>query len=370
MPRLSKAQTEARRKIERLAERKLPAAALARQLLQALLIAIPADHAMIFGVDPATHLFNRLLAYMGAGIALYRRWLQTIYLCGEPAYEVTFPGLIDAGLDAVAIRDGRERSWGFPAGYFSGFARGEFGRACRAIVTPAGGILRAHFCFHGHVVAALEMGRLDPDYPVKATDAAFLGFLAPRIGELLGAALARVRARANPDPDGLPPTAVVLLEEDGRVGLRTPAVDRWFAAVEDSPALLSGTDGVPTAIWAATAALRAGFGRSQRAAALIVPTALGPVRVEAVAAGANGSAAVTLTPARPAYPPPLPWWWPLTPAERKVLVLVVRGLSNAEIATALVLSESTVETHLRHAYRKLQVSSRTAFLARLLEEVY
>jgi DNA-binding CsgD family transcriptional regulator len=42
-----------------------------------------------------------------------------------------------------------------------------------------------------------------------------------------------------------------------------------------------------------------------------------------------------------------------------------RGKGNAEIATALYISESTVRKHLQNAYRKLGVSSRTAALALL-----
>ena len=44
---------------------------------------------------------------------------------------------------------------------------------------------------------------------------------------------------------------------------------------------------------------------------------------------------------------------------------VSRGKSNAEIALALYVSESTVRKHLQHAYRKLGVSSRTAAVALL-----
>jgi pimeloyl-ACP methyl ester carboxylesterase/DNA-binding CsgD family transcriptional regulator len=71
---------------------------------------------------------------------------------------------------------------------------------------------------------------------------------------------------------------------------------------------------------------------------------------------------------RAAVPVPRPrrpalGWAALTDAERRVADLVAGGLANREVAERLYLSRYTVETHLKHVYAKLGVSSRAELAA-------
>lgn len=60
-----------------------------------------------------------------------------------------------------------------------------------------------------------------------------------------------------------------------------------------------------------------------------------------------------------ARPSPSPDVSSLTPREREVLLLLARGLSNRELAEALVVSEKTVKSHVSSILMKLGLHDRT-----------
>lgn len=55
--------------------------------------------------------------------------------------------------------------------------------------------------------------------------------------------------------------------------------------------------------------------------------------------------------------------WRLTPRESEVLLLVARGMSNADITNLLVLSEATVKTHVAHLLSKTGARDRAQLVA-------
>jgi DNA-binding NarL/FixJ family response regulator len=67
-------------------------------------------------------------------------------------------------------------------------------------------------------------------------------------------------------------------------------------------------------------------------------------------------AAMTAATAAPAPATELPD--ELTPREAEVLRLIARGMSNTEIAVALVVSEATVKSHINHLFAKIGARDR------------
>jgi len=55
----------------------------------------------------------------------------------------------------------------------------------------------------------------------------------------------------------------------------------------------------------------------------------------------------------------------LTNQEEKIAKLICDGLSNKEIASTLFISSSTVKTHIRNLYSKLEISNRQQLIEKL-----
>jgi len=72
-------------------------------------------------------------------------------------------------------------------------------------------------------------------------------------------------------------------------------------------------------------------------------------------------------PAQDSPPKPQTFAEPLSDREREVLHLMAAGLSNHEIATKLIISTSTVKTHVNRIFSKLGAQSRTQAIVRARE---
>ncbi len=366
MPRLSRVQQEALQKLRQLASRTLLPEQLGTMLLEVLRQAIPSDRQVLLGVDPASRLFNRLLALEERHASSFWYWLEHIYLVREPNVRTTFPDLMQAQLSAIVLHDQIETSWGMPPDLFHPLSARDFSRCYHEIGSPAGGMLRAVFAVDGYYIAALEMHRLEAHPSFHPTDLAFVRLIAPLIGRMFRAAFDRERANTILDLTGPEMTGVLILSPTKTVMMATPAAQVWMEHLRANERM--GGEHLPTAVASAIASL------SDRVQELLphtvqVVTPTGPLRIEASLASEDGSLAITLVPQQSRIPLEVPASWPLTRQEHQVCELLLRGQGNRQIAAALVVSENTVESHCARVYEKLGVQNRRELLGRFFQEV-
>lgn len=62
--------------------------------------------------------------------------------------------------------------------------------------------------------------------------------------------------------------------------------------------------------------------------------------------------------------------WGMTPAEREVGLLILKGLSHKEIAALRATTEATVRQQAQAIYRKASLPGKTAFSAYFLEDLF
>jgi DNA-binding NarL/FixJ family response regulator len=366
MPRLSRVQQEALQRVRQLASRTLLPEQLGTMLLEALGKAIPSDIQTLLGVDPASRLFNRLLAMEGGDSSGFWHWLERIYLVGEPNMGMTFPGMMQARLSAVVLHDRIETSWGVPPDLFHPLTSAEYSRCFHDIGSPDRGMLRTFFAVDGQYLAALELHRLEAHPSFQPTDLTFVRLLAPLIGRALRSAFDRERANITLDLTGPEMTGVLILSPTKTVTMATPAAQAWLDLLRANERLKGAH--LPTAVASAVASLSPPA-QELLPHTVLVATPTGPLRIEASVASEDGSLAITLVPQQSRLPLEVPPSWPLTRQERQVGELLLRGQSNRQIAAALVVSENTVESHCAHVYEKLGVQNRRELLGRFFLEV-
>ena len=216
-------------------------------------------------------------------------------------------------------------------------------------------------------LVALMRGHDEPDFSDK--EIAFVARIAAHLGHGLRDALLHEQAAA-----GLPGRApgVIVVGQDGSVRSLTDQASFWLE--QFPPDHESGLE-LPAAVHAvACRALGAGGSREAGPSSARVQLTSGQwLTVQAASLRGDdpgpGAVAVTLAPASAAELEPLRLaLYDLTPREREVARLLIRGATNDEIAQALWISRYTVKDHVKSVYAKLRVTSRAELSARLFYE--
>lgn len=152
---------------------------------------------------------------------------------------------------------------------------------------------------------------------------------------------------------GLDHRALVIWDQEGRLVWASPDATTFIAARSAQAELqrlavaaarqLRGRPDSRPSLFARPARIEPYRGRSFLAEFCLIPAADRRPWLLAELSGCDGAQALLAT---------------LTAAERRVLALVARGLTNREIGTSLFVSTETVRTHVGRILRKLDVDTR------------
>ena len=225
-----------------------------------------------------------------------------------------------------------------------------------ALVTPAG--CWGYLCLH----------RADSPHGFTPAEVRLIGRLTPHLGNGCRQSL------TVPCRDGIGIVAaapgVVVLHPDLTVAAITGEAERWLAHIAGHR---PGPGRLPVAVYAVAARLQnidSGTARPGAGPTVRVPSITGGwllLHASHLHSSAGGDIAVIIEPAHPGNAAPLLLSsLGLTPRERDVALLVLRGASTQAIAAELHLSAYTVKDHLKSIFDKTGVRSRRDLVAHIL----
>jgi len=335
----------------------LDADLLRQEIARALRGAVPFEGWCITTVDPDTLLVSSVVAD-NPGMGDVVRLMELEY----------------ASEDVNLHRDLMRR--GARVGVLSQATGGDLHRSARwrEIYQP-GGIgdeLRVELAVEGRCWGTLEVVRERRGRLFSDEEADFALRLAPRVATLLRDAQARSWSAVGLGDSGPDPQpGVLVLDASLSVAAMSADAERWVTELTDAA---PGDGSIPPApILAAAACLHhSGYGTAgtEPSSRVRAPTRTGRwVTISASRfTGPNlvGHTAVTLQRSGPEATDLVLEAHGLTPRERQLAGLVLRGLSNDEIAQRLFLSRFTVGDHVKAILGKVDAHSKQEFIASTL----
>ena len=215
-----------------------------------------------------------------------------------------------------------------------------------------------------------ERGR--PDFDDR--EVAFVKRLAPHLGAGLKAAA--LRAQALPEVDGDSVSGVLTLDRRGRIVQHTRAAERLLREIGDlGPGWLEG-EGLPAAVYTVVGLLQRALKPETEADTANIPRVCVQARsgcwltlqADLTEPTSTHSSEIVVV-IEPVGPKELGWLhtaiYGLSSREREIVDLVVRGVSNRQIAATLYISEYTVQDHLSNIFDKVGVRGRQALVRHL-----
>ncbi len=229
--------------------------------------------------------------------------------------------------------------------------------------------LRATFVNRGRCWGAVHIARREDRPDFTAQDAAVLAELTRVIADGIRTSVRFDAARQGHDSTA---PGLVVLGPANEIELITPPAEELLAAMRSS--VLADTAQMATPVIALASYAR---GRGREAGVepdvVAVPTRSGWITLHASLprGAADGQVAIVLE--RSATPHTTAVRLEahgVTPRETEIATLIAQGLSNPEIAAALVLSPYTVQDHIKSVLEKTGVSTRQELVARIFLDDY
>ena len=275
-----------------------------------------------------------------------------------------------------------------PVALLSEATGGKLERALRhrEVCGPAGldYELRSVFTSNRELWGAMDLYRERGAPDFSANEVAFFRRVGPHLGTGLRAAVLLSQASLGQEGDGAP--GVLVLDRRGWVLHYTAAAERWLHELEEDPdsgrwdgsgpsAWREGK-GLPTAVWTMMGTLRRALKPQTDRDLNEVPHLCVRARSGCwltlhgsltESAPDRGSEMVIVI--EPSGPREVTWLraaaYGLSPRERAVVDLVVRGASTRQISQTLYISEYTVQDHLSNIFDKMGVRDRRTLVKRL-----
>jgi DNA-binding CsgD family transcriptional regulator len=229
--------------------------------------------------------------------------------------------------------------------------------------------LRAAFVNRGRCWGAVHIARREDRPDFTAQDAAVLAELTRVIADGIRTSVRFDAARQGQDSAA---PGLVVLGPANEIELITPPAEELLATMRSS--VLADTAQMATPVIALASYVR---GRGREAGVepdvVAVPTPSGWITLHASLprGAADGQVAIVLE--RSATPHTTALRLEahgVTAREREIATLIAQGLSNPEIAAALVLSPYTVQDHIKSLLEKTGVSTRQELVARMFLDDY
>ena len=260
-----------------------------------------------------------------------------------------------------------------PVGILDQITRGHPERSARYrdLLQPSGipHELRAAFMIRGRVWGAVHIARRQASGPFAQRDADALAHVAGAIAQGIRTSLRFDAARRA---DGIEPPGLIVLGQRGGVELITPPARELLDELR-SDALAYDDGSLPAGVLALVSFVRSTHQRGKTGGNVVtLPGRSGWITLHASDAGTNdGRTAIVIERASGPRSATLRLEVRgVTAREREVATLLARGLTNAEIAAALVLSPHTVQDHIKSLFEKVGVASRQELVARVFLDEY